>query len=51
MRTVSLILALAFILAGPSIAGSSDSSLPGAGTFSYNDAVNAEPRLMVIAAR
>jgi len=36
MRTVSFILAFAFILAGPSIAGSSDRSLPGAGAFSYN---------------
>ena len=36
MRTISFILGFAFILAGPSIAGSSDGSLPGAGTFSYN---------------
>jgi hypothetical protein len=36
MRTISFILAFAFILAGPSMAGSSDSSLPGVGTFSYN---------------
>jgi hypothetical protein len=35
MRTISFILAFAFILAGPSMAGSSDSSLPGIGTFSY----------------
>lgn len=35
MRTISFILALAFILAGPSMAGSSDRSLPGIGTFSY----------------
>lgn len=34
MRTISFILAFAFILAGPSMAGSSD-SLPGAGTFVY----------------
>lgn len=34
MRTISFILAFAFILAGPSIAGSSD-SMPGAGTFAY----------------
>ena len=38
MRTISFILAFAFILAGPSMAGSSDSSLPGAGTFSYSTA-------------
>ncbi|HEV7881654.1 hypothetical protein [Bradyrhizobium sp.] len=36
MRTISFILAFAFILAGPSMAGSSDGSLPGAGAFSYN---------------
>ena len=36
MRTISFILAFAFILAGPSMAGSSDGSLPGIGTFSYN---------------
>ena len=36
MRTVSFILGFAFILAGPSIAGSSDGSLPGIGTFFYN---------------
>jgi hypothetical protein len=36
MRTISFILAFAFILAGPSMAGPSDSSLPGTGTFSYN---------------
>jgi hypothetical protein len=36
MRTLSFILAFAFMLAGPSMAGSNDSSLPGIGTFSYN---------------
>jgi hypothetical protein len=36
MRTTSFILAFAFILAGPSLAGSSDKGLPGAGTFAYN---------------
>ena len=36
MRTISFILAFAFILAGPSMAGSSDNSLPGVGTFAYN---------------
>jgi hypothetical protein len=35
MRTLSFILAFAFVLAGPSLAGSSDSSLPGVGTFAY----------------
>lgn len=37
MRTTSVILAFAFILAGPSMAGySSDRDLPGVGTFAYN---------------
>ena len=36
MRTLSFILAFAFVLAGPSMAGSLDSSLPGVGTFAYN---------------
>ncbi len=36
MRTISFILGFAFLLVGPSIAGSSDGSLPGAGTFSYD---------------
>ncbi len=36
MRTISFILAFAFILAGPSMAGSSDNSLPGTGTFAYS---------------
>ena len=36
MRTISFILAFAFILAGPLMAGSSDHDLPGIGTFSYN---------------
>jgi hypothetical protein len=36
MPTISFILGFAFMLAGPSIAGSSDGSLPGIGTFSYS---------------
>ncbi len=36
MRTISFILAFGFILAGPSIAGSSEGSLPGIGTFAYS---------------
>lgn len=35
MRTISFILAFAFILAGPSMAGSTDANLPGIGTFAY----------------
>jgi hypothetical protein len=36
MRTISFILGFAFILAGPSMAGTSDGRLPGIGTFSYS---------------
>jgi hypothetical protein len=35
MRAFSFLLAFAFVLAGPSIAGSTDNSLPGVGTFAY----------------
>lgn len=35
MRATSFILTLAFILCGPSMAGPSDSGLPGVGTFSW----------------
>jgi hypothetical protein len=45
MRTISFILGFALLLAGPSIAGSSDGSLPGIGTFSYNSS----PALTVVA--
>jgi len=36
MRSISFILAVAFVLVGSSLAGSSDNGLPGVGTFSYN---------------
>jgi len=53
MRTISFILAFAFILAGPSMAGSSDNGLPGIGTFSYNGSpvVPTASQLMLVAAR
>jgi len=53
MRTVSFILAFVFILAGPSIAGSSKNALPGIGTFSYNGApvTTFAPQALVVAAR
>ena len=52
MRTTSFILAFAFILAGPSMAGSSDQGLPGVGTFAYNGSPVAPPvsQPMVVAA-
>jgi hypothetical protein len=53
MRTLSFILAVAFVLAGPSIAGSSDNRLPGIGTFAYNvsPVVTSVPQPIVVAAR
>ncbi|MCP3469549.1 hypothetical protein NLM33_04295 [Bradyrhizobium sp. CCGUVB1N3] len=36
MRALSFILALGFVLAGSSLAGTSDSGLPGVGTFAYS---------------
>ena len=52
MRTTSLILAFAFILAGPSMAGSSE-DLPGVGTFAYNGSPLASPETQprLVAAR
>jgi hypothetical protein len=52
MRTISFILAFAFVLLGPSMAGVSDNGLPGVGTFSYNGSpfVPVVPRTIVVAA-
>jgi hypothetical protein len=52
MRTLSLILACAFVLVGPSMAGSADHNLPGVGTFAYGGPPIATPApAMVVAAR
>jgi hypothetical protein len=53
MRTASFILAFVFVLAGPSITGSSAASLPGVGTFAYNGSpiVIAAPQSIVVATR
>jgi hypothetical protein len=53
MRTLSFILAFAFILAGPSMAGSADQTLPGVGTFAYNGSPveMGAPQPMVVAAK
>jgi len=53
MRTFSFILAFAAFLVGPSLAGSSEVSLPGVGTFSYNGSpvINDAPKMTVVAAR
>jgi hypothetical protein len=53
MWTVSFILAFAFVLAGPSVAGSSDRGLPSSGAFSYNGSPVTTSALeaLVVAAR
>jgi len=53
MRTLSVVLAFAFLLVGPSMVGSVDSSLPGVGTFAYTGShiVTSGPPAMVVAAR
>jgi hypothetical protein len=51
MRTLSFILAFAFILGGPTLAGSSDGSLPGIGTFAYNGSPIVTSAPIVVAAR
>ena len=54
MRTFSFILAFAFVLAGPSIAGSSDTmNLPGIGTFAYSGSpvVTSAPDIVLVASR
>jgi hypothetical protein len=53
MRTMSFILAFAFVMAGTSMAGSAQSGLPGIGTFSYNGSpvTTAAPHTLVVAAR
>jgi hypothetical protein len=53
MRTLSFILAFAFVMVGSSIAGSSDRSLPGIGTFAYDGSpiVTVTSQSMIVAAR
>jgi hypothetical protein len=52
MRNLSFLLAFAFVLAVPSIAGSTDAGLPGAGTFAYSGPVaSPAPQAVVVAAR
>ena len=52
MRTLSFLLAFAFVLAGPTLAGAPDGSLPGIGTFAYNSSSNATAASsLIVAAR
>lgn len=49
MRSLSFLLALAFVVAGSSLAGPSDGGLPGIGTFVYGglSTVTAAPAIVV----
>ena len=49
MRALSYMIALVFVLTGPSLAGSADRDLPGVGTFTYcgSPLVTPTPDLMV----
>jgi hypothetical protein len=51
MRILSFLLAFAFVVAGPTLAGSPDGSVPGFGTFAYSGSalVSAAPSLVVAA--
>ena len=52
MRTLSFILAFGFVLVGPSMAGSSETGLPGVGTFAYSGSPTlTAPQAIVLAAR
>jgi hypothetical protein len=53
MKTLSFVLAFAFLLVGPSMAGSSDTGLPGIGTFAYSGSsiVISAPEAVLVAAR
>jgi hypothetical protein len=48
MRALSFIIALVFVLTGPSLAGSADRDIPGVGTFIYcgSPVVTIAPELM-----
>ena len=52
MRTLSFILAFAFVLA-PSVAGLSDTGLPGIGTFAYDGSpiATSASQVVVVAAK
>jgi hypothetical protein len=52
MRSLSfIILALGFVLAGSSMAGSADGNLPGVGTFAYDGPPIAGASGVIVAAR
>jgi len=49
MRALSYMIALVFVLTGPSLAGSTDRDMPGVGTFTYcgSPVVTPAPEIMV----
>jgi hypothetical protein len=49
MRTLTFFLAFAFVLAGPSMAGSLEGGLPGVGTFAYSGSPIAAEAIVVAA--
>jgi hypothetical protein len=54
MRALSAVLAFAFVLVGPSMAGSPDGSVPGIGTFSYYNGSpigTSSPQAVLVASR
>jgi hypothetical protein len=53
MQTLSFILAFAFVLTFSSLAGSSDTSLPGIGAFAYSGSpiATSAPQAIVVATR
>jgi hypothetical protein len=50
MRALSYVIALVFVLTGPSLAGSADRDMPGVGTFTYCGSPVVTPTSEVMAA-
>jgi hypothetical protein len=48
MRTLKCLLACAFVLAGSSMAGTADGSLPGIGTFAYGGPAIVSPVVLAV---
>jgi hypothetical protein len=50
MRALSYVIALVFVLTGPSLAGSADRDMPGVGAFAYCGSPVATPVSEMVAA-
>jgi hypothetical protein len=50
MRALSYIIAVVFVLTGPSLAGSADSDVPGVGIFTYCGSPVVTPAPEIVAA-